>query len=85
MPDLRIESIGPPTSETMHRFRNFGEAVYVALRDRYTIDLAEVDTSTTQFHVRGVPRRSLRATAKEIAEMASTHGLARSVSINVVE
>src|SRR5258705_1300095 len=36
----------PPTEVAVHRFRNFGEDVYRALRDRYSVNLGEIDAST---------------------------------------
>jgi hypothetical protein len=66
MPDLRVEISDAPTHVTVDRFRNFGEEIYHAFRARYLVDLAEIDASTTHFHVRHVHRRRLRSVSAEI-------------------
>ena len=48
-----------PTPDIVHRFRNFGEDVYRALRDSCDIDIDEVDASTDRFHVRGIKARQV--------------------------
>ena len=75
----------PPTTDAIHRFRNFGEDVYTAFRDRYAVDISEIDASTTWFHVRKVHRRDLRSVSKAIMRIAATHYFARSVSGVVIE
>ena len=48
-----------PTPDIVHRFRNFGEDVYRALRDSCDIDLDEIDASTHRFLVRGIKARQV--------------------------
>ena len=81
MPDLRVEIPDAPTPVIVHRFRNFGESVYGAFRASYSISIAEIDASTTMFHVRNVKRRSIRAVSKEILRLAEQHKFAASVVV----
>ena len=85
MPDLHVAISELPTQVTVHRFRNFGEDVYRALRDHYSIDLAEIDASTTEFHVRQIHRRELRSTSKEILRIAAKHSFAATLSVVEVQ
>ena len=85
MPDLRVEISDPPTLDTIHRFRNFGEDVYRAFRDRHSVDIGEIDASTKSFHVRHVHRRELRSVSKEIMRIATKHFFAPTASVVVVE
>ena len=81
MPDLRVEISDAPALDTVHRFHNFGESIYHAFRDRYSVDLAEIDASTTHFHVRHVHRRRLRSVSTEILHIADAHNLSASVVV----
>jgi len=56
---IKGEISDEPTCDIVHRFRNFGEEVYRGLRDIYSVNIEEVDTSTTSFTVRDIPRRNL--------------------------
>src|SRR5205814_6592449 len=42
---IKIEISGPPTSEVIHRFRNFGEDIYRLLRDTCSLDIDEIDVA----------------------------------------
>ena len=79
MPDLRVEIPDPPTPLIVHRFRNFGEAVYRAFRELHSVSISEIDASINVFYVRGVTRRSIRAVSKEIVRIAEQHKFAASV------
>jgi hypothetical protein len=81
MPDLRVEISDAPTHVTVDRFRNFGEEIYHAFRERYSVDLAEIDASTTHFHVRHVHRRRLRSASTEILRIAESHNFSASVVV----
>ena len=56
---IRIEISDEPTSDIVHRFRNFGEDVYRSLRDTCSVCIEEIDASTTSFIVRDIRRRDL--------------------------
>src|SRR6266480_3627351 len=53
---IKIEISGPPTSEVIHRFRNFGEDIYRLLRDTCSVDIDEIDAATSSFVVRDIRR-----------------------------
>lgn len=55
---IRIQ-LNQPGVELAHRFQNFGEDVYRALRDRCSIDIDEIDRATHMFEVRDIPRRDI--------------------------
>lgn len=57
----------------MHAFRNFGEEVYVALREEYDVSIQEIDAATSEFHVRGIPKREVRAVAGQVRELAQKY------------
>ncbi len=56
---LLVQISDAPTPDVVHRFRNFGEDVYRALRDSCDIDVQEIDASTNRFHVRGIKARQV--------------------------
>ncbi len=85
LPDIRIEICDAPTPTVVHRFRNFGEDVYRAFRDQYTVELAEIDADTSHFHVRGIRRRALRTVIREIDRLVAAHHFTSSASIVVLE
>lgn len=51
---IKIEISDEPTPDVIHRFRNFGEDIYRALRDTCSVSLEEIDRSTTSFLVSDV-------------------------------
>jgi hypothetical protein len=81
MPDLRIEISDEPSQDIVHRFRNFGEDIYRAFRERYSVSLEEIDASTTHFHIREIRRRHLRSVTREILRMAAEHNFVVSASV----
>ena len=85
MTDLRVEIPDAPTPLVVHRFQNFGEAVYHAFRESHSVSISEIDASINVFHVRGVTRRSVRAVSKEILRIAKQHKFAASVVAVAVE
>ncbi len=56
---IKIEISDPPTSEVIHRFRNFGEDIYRLLGDMCSVDIDEIDAATSSFVVRDIHRRDL--------------------------
>jgi hypothetical protein len=56
---IQIEVSDEPTSDVIHRFRNFGEDCYRLLRDKCVIRIEEIDASTTSFCVREIHYRDL--------------------------
>lgn len=52
---IKIEINGSTTPEIIHRFRNFGEDLYRALRGSCFVDIEEIDKATTQFTIADIP------------------------------
>ena len=73
MRSIRIEISDPPTPDIVHRFRNFGEDVYRALRDECSVSIEEIDAATTFFLVRDIHRRDVRRISKIIREQLRQH------------
>ena len=67
---VKIEIPGPSTGALVHRFQNFGEAIYRALRDDCTVNLEEApDLRPSQLRVlEWLPPEGL--TISELAECA---------------
>jgi hypothetical protein len=72
---VTLEVMVPDDGEQtfVHRFRNFGEDVYRALRDECDVSIHEIDASTTSFMIRAIKRRQARRTAARIREIAENH------------
>ncbi len=56
---IEIRISAEPTSETAHRFQNFGEDVYRALCDTWSMSIDQIDRATTGFVIRDTRRRYL--------------------------
>ncbi len=76
-------SLTAPAPDLVHEFRNFGEELYLALRDECAISIEEIDASTREFHIRHLPKRSVRSMAARVRKVAARY---RSLSpLNVFE
>jgi hypothetical protein len=80
---LKIQ-LTSPSDDLIHKFRNFGEAVYSALRDDCEISIKEIDVSTSQFYVRGIHKRELRITAAKVRQIAEKHYKAEIVNVTEI-
>jgi hypothetical protein len=78
---LRVQIAEVPSETSIHRFRNFGEDVYRALRDRCSIDIQEIDRSTTSFAVREIHARNVRSISREILALAAQHGFGSTATV----
>lgn len=56
---IKIEIADEPTDDVVHRFRNFGEAVWTALRETCSVSLDEIDHATTSFVVRDIRKADI--------------------------
>lgn len=58
---IKVELTSVQTAENqLHsRFLNFGEEVYLKLRETCAVDLREIDTAFDHFVVRGIRRRDI--------------------------
>ena len=70
---IQIQISDEPTSDIVHRFRNFGEDVYRALRDTCSVSIEEIDASTTSFAVRNIHRRDLGDVTQTIKRELKRH------------
>ena len=81
---IRIAVADAPTPEVVHRFRNFGEDIYRALRDQCSVSIDEIDASTTSFLVKDIHRQDVRRISKIIREELRRHNLEASATITEV-
>jgi hypothetical protein len=70
---LQISISDAPTSEVIHRFRNFGEDVYRALHDTCSVSIDEIDASTTSFTIRDIRRSDLGTVTQRIKRELKRH------------
>jgi hypothetical protein len=70
---IKIELSDEPASVIVHRFRNFGEDVYRALREKCLIRIEEIDASTTSFTLRDIRRRDLGEVTQAIKRELQRH------------
>ena len=56
---IKIEISDLPTSEVIHRFRNFRKDIFRLLRDTCLVSIEEIDRATDSFVVRDIPRLDL--------------------------
>ena len=68
----------------VHDFKNFGEDVYLALRDECDISIHEIDTEVSEFHVRGLHKREVRTIAAKIRRVLEKHHWLSAVDISEV-
>lgn len=72
---VSLKKAGP---DLIHDFRNFGEDVYRELRDGCGVSIDEIDASTSEFHLREIPKRAVRtvaATVRKIVEKYTNLGI----------
>ena len=65
--------LAAPDPSLVHDFRNFGEDVYRLLREQCEVSLAEIDASTSEFHLRDVRTREVRAIVAEVQKLAARY------------
>ncbi|HUS35965.1 MAG TPA: hypothetical protein VM680_11495 [Verrucomicrobiae bacterium] len=81
---LRVQMVGVPKEERIPDFRNFGEEVYLALRDDCDISIAEIDASTTEFHIRNIPKGSLHKASAAVKKSAARYNLTEVIEIETI-
>ena len=70
-----------PTSEVIHRFRNFGEDIFRLLRDTCSVNIEEIDRATDSFVVRGIHTRDLGLVTQTIKRELKKHRFDGSASL----
>ena len=68
--------------DLIHEFRSFGEEIWSALREHYGVSLEEIDASTSEFHLREIPKREVRTVAARVRKLVGRY---RNLVINVDE
>ena len=82
--EIKIEISDRPTPDIVHRFRNFGEDIYVALKGRCSVDIEEIDSSTTTFSVRKIHSRELNRIKKIIESQIENHNFGDSAILTCI-
>jgi len=78
---IKIMISDPPTSEVVHRFRNFGEDIFHLLKDTCSVNIEEIDKATDNFVVRGIHRRDLGLVTQTIKRELKKHHFDGSASL----
>ena len=73
---IKIEISDTPTPIIIHRFRNFGEDVYRALRETCLVSIEEIDNAKTDFTVKRIRKRDLGVVTQTIKEELKKHDFA---------
>ncbi len=73
-----------PSPDLVHQWRNFGEDVYRALRDECEVSIHEIDASTGEFHLRGIPKRELRTTAAKVRKIAEKNLMSHIINVSEI-
>jgi hypothetical protein len=79
--DVIIEIPNDGSWDFVYGFRNFGEDVFRALRDSISVDIHEIDASTTQFSVRQIPAEKTSQVCKIIQGIAEKHIFAQKIQL----
>jgi hypothetical protein len=67
----------------VHRFRNFGEDVYVKLRGLCEVNIDEIDAAFDQFHLRRIRERDISGVERAVAALNCEHHLDDSVFVAI--
>jgi hypothetical protein len=78
---IKIEISDLPTSEVIHRFRNFGEDIFRLLSDTCAVSIEEIDRATDSFVVRDIHRRDLGLVTQTIKRELKKHHFECSASL----
>jgi hypothetical protein len=79
--DMIVEIPNDGRWDFVHRFRNFGEDVFRALRDSCSVDIHEIDASTSQFSVRQIPEEKTSQVCNTIQRIAEKHFFAEKIKL----
>jgi len=78
---IKIMISDPPTSEVIHRFRNFGEDIFHLLSDTCSVNIEEIDRATDSFVVQKIHRRDLGLVTQTIERELKKHHFNGSTSL----
>jgi hypothetical protein len=71
--NIKIHIPDPATPDTVHRFRNFGQDIYRALRDSCSVSIEETDRATANFIVHDIPTKDLGSVTQTIKSQLKKH------------
>ena len=78
---LRVH-LNAPAPELIHQFRNLGEDVWGVLQRECEISRPEIDSSTSEFYMRGIHKRDLRALAAKVRKLVDKSGMGSLVTVS---
>lgn len=73
-----------PSDDLIHKWRNFGEAVYHSLYEDCEVSIKEIDASTSQFHLTKIHTRDLRRTAARVRKIAEEHYFSNIIDVSEI-
>ncbi len=79
--DVIVEIPSDGRWDFVHRFRNFGENVFRALRDSCSVDIHEIDASTSQFSVRRIAEDKTSQVCAIIQGIAERHFFGKTIQL----
>jgi hypothetical protein len=71
-----------PSPDLVHQWQNFGEDVWRALCDECLVSLREIDASTSEFCLRGIHKRELRATTAKVRKIAEKNWMSQIIRVS---
>ena len=74
----------PPDHAWSHRFHNFGDDVWRALKEETDVSLEEIDRSVTSFEVRGLKARRVGRAKKTIQALIESHGFEGDLAVEEI-
>jgi hypothetical protein len=81
MTTIAIIAHPKPEAGWVHRFRNFGEEVYVRLRATCDVNIAEIDAAFDEFHVRAIGDDDAVAVRETVTALVHAHNLSDAVFV----
>ena len=79
--NIKIQIHDPVSPDLVHRFRNFGEDIFCALKDLCSVSIEEIDLATTNFVVRDIPTRNLGDVTNTIKRLLKKHHLGETAKL----
>ena len=79
--DVIVEVPNDGKWDFVHRSRNFGEDVFRALHDSCSVDIREIDASTSQFPIRHISEEKNSQVCEVIQGIAEKHSLAETIQL----
>jgi hypothetical protein len=80
---LNITAQPKPEEGWVHRFRNFGEDVYLELRASCDVDIAEIDAAFDEFHISRIREEAVGVVGRAVAALNCEHHLDDSAFVGV--